>query len=95
MVIEHVSLSIHKGQTAEFEAAMDRAKSILLNAKGCRAVSLARGIESPAKYVLQIRWDSVDAHMAFTESDGIGAFRALIGSFFAERPQMEHFSPLF
>ncbi len=95
MVIEHVILSVHKGQTAAFEQAMDEAKHVLLSASGCHAVSLARGIETPTKYYMQVRWDSVDAHMAFAASEGINSFRAPIGQFFSERPQMEHFSLLF
>lgn len=94
MVIELVTLTTHAGQESAFESAMVRAKAVLLGAPGSRSVMLARGVESPTKYILQIEWDSVDAHVAFTKTEGIATFRALVGPFFAERPQMEHFSPV-
>ncbi len=94
MVIELVTLNVHVGQEAAFEAAMVEARSVLLGASGSHTVLLARGVESPSKYILQIEWDSVEAHVAFTKTEGIVKFRSLAGPFFAERPQMEHFSPV-
>jgi heme-degrading monooxygenase HmoA len=94
MVIELVTLNVHAGQEAAFESAMTEARSVLLGAAGSRSLLLARGVERPSTYILQIGWDSVDAHVAFTRSEGIARFRALVGPFFAERPHMEHFSPV-
>jgi heme-degrading monooxygenase HmoA len=91
MVFEVVDIAVQPNQEAAFEAAMGKGRDILLRAIGCRNVFLRRGVESPSRYLLQIEWDSVDAHVAFTKSESIAAFRALIAPFFAERPKMEHF----
>lgn len=92
MVIEQVTLNVNAGQESGFEAAMVEARSVLAAAEGSRSVQLVRGVESPSKYVLRIEWNAIDDHTAFTRTEGIVRFRALVGSYFAERPQMEHFS---
>lgn len=91
MVFEVVDIAVQPNQQAAFEAAVGKGKDILLAAAGCCGVSLRRGVESPTRYLLQIEWDSVDAHVAFTKSESIAAFRALVAPHFAERPRMEHF----
>jgi len=90
MVIEIVRIDIHPEKESAFESAIGQAKPILL-AGGGKKLELLRGIERPSHYQLLIEWDSVDAHVAFTKTDGIQQFRALVGPFFADKPQMEHF----
>ncbi|MGQ0696789.1 MAG: antibiotic biosynthesis monooxygenase family protein [Panacagrimonas sp.] len=94
MVIELVTLTVKAGQESGFEDAMVKAKAVLLSAPGSHSVMLARGVESPSKYILQIEWDAVESHVAFTKTEGIVAFRGLVGPFFAEKPHMEHFAPV-
>ena len=92
MVIEQVTINVKPGQERDFERAMIAGKEILEAAAGSRGVQLIRGVESPSKFVLRIGWDSIDAHTAFTQTPGMGEFRALAGPFFADRPAMEHFA---
>jgi quinol monooxygenase YgiN len=91
MVIERVELSVTPGQEEAFEAAMRRGLALLSSADGCLSVSLARGIERPSRYLLQLNWRSIDDHTAFTQTPPFAEFRALAGPHFAERPAMEHF----
>ena len=50
-------------------------------------------IESPERYVLMIYWDSVDDHMVgFRQGPLFPQWRAIIGPFFAQPPQVEHFT---
>lgn len=90
MVIEIVRIDIHPQMESAFEEALQRAEAILL-AGGSTKVQLWRGVERPSHYQLHIEWDTVDAHVAFTKTDGIHQFRALVGPFFADKPHMEHF----
>ena len=94
MVIERVELSVVAGREADFEAAMERGVALLASAAGCASVGLARGVERPSRYLLMLKWRSVDDHTAFTGTDGFVKFRELAGPFFAERPAMEHFQPV-
>jgi quinol monooxygenase YgiN len=94
MVIERVELSITPGQEAAFEAAMERGLELLRGADGCISTSLARGVERPSRYLMQLHWRSIDDHTAFTTTQAFSEFRALAGPHFAERPTMEHFQPI-
>lgn len=91
MILEVVEIVVQSQRELEFESALNKGRGILLSAAGCHGVTLLRGIESPSRYLLQIEWDSVDAHVAFTRSPAIVEFRSLIAPHFAERPRMEHF----
>jgi heme-degrading monooxygenase HmoA len=94
MVIERAELPITVGREQDFEHYFTQAGQLLRAATGCRAVSLARGIESPSQYLLLIEWDTVEAHEAFTATAEMGQVRSLIGPFFAGKPNTGHFAPL-
>jgi quinol monooxygenase YgiN len=94
MVIERVELSVVAGREADFEAAMQRGVALLAAAPGCTSAGLARGVERPSRYLLMLKWRSIEDHTAFTGTDGFVIFRELAGPFFAERPAMEHFQPV-
>jgi heme-degrading monooxygenase HmoA len=95
MVIERVEFPVAVGREADFEAAMQRGAALLAAAPGCVSVTLARGIERSSRYLLMLTWRSLDHHTAFTAADGFSRFRELAAPFFAERPAMEHFQPVF
>ena len=94
MVVEHVELSIVPGREAEFETAMARGIALLGGATGCTSVVFARGVERPSRYLLQLQWQAIDDHIAFTKTADFTAFKELAGPFYAERPSMEHFRPV-
>jgi heme-degrading monooxygenase HmoA len=94
MIIERAELPITPGQESEFEGQFAIAAPYLSQARGCAKVSLARGVESPSKYLLLIEWDSIEAHQAFTVTEGFNRFRDLVAGFFAGKPNTEHFAPL-
>jgi heme-degrading monooxygenase HmoA len=94
MVVERAELPITPGREAEFETQFAHARRYLVEALGCRKVSLARGVETPTKYLLLIEWDSLEAHRAFTRTPAFEQFRSLAGPYFAGKPNTEHFLPL-
>jgi len=94
MVIERVEIPIKAGQESAFEAAMVRGCEVLAAAAGCHSVRLARGVESPSKYLLLLEWDAVQSHVDFTTTAAFKEFGGLAGPFFAEKPAMEHFAPV-
>jgi hypothetical protein len=68
---------------------------VLLRAQGCEHIAIARGVERPCAYVPQVSWrTTVDDHVAFTKTEAFNEFRSLVAHHFAEKPQMEHFTPL-
>ena len=91
MATERVELTITTGSEPEFERQFAVAGKLLRSAAGCQGVQLARGIESPSKYLLLIEWRAVEDHVAFTKTEGMVQFRNLVGPYFAGKPAMEHF----
>ena len=63
MITELAYLEINVDSSAAFEEAVNAAKPIFAAAKGCRGMRLARVIETPGKYILQVEWDTLENHM--------------------------------
>lgn len=84
-------MDIVPGKELEFEAAMEQAKQVVAQARGFQVIHIHRGVERPSTYLIAIGWDSVEDHMVgFRESDLFAKWRAIIGPFFANPPQVEH-----
>ena len=89
--METAFMDIVPGKELEFEAAMEQAKSVVSQAKGFQVIHVHRGVERPSTYLIAIGWDSVADHMVgFRESELFAKWRAIIGPFFANPPQVEH-----
>jgi heme-degrading monooxygenase HmoA len=93
MVLEVALIDVHPGQEDDFAAAYRTAHSLVASTPGCRSVRMTRGIESPSRFVLLVEWDSVDAHMEnFRNTDRFIQWRGHIGPYFAQPPNVEHFT---
>jgi heme-degrading monooxygenase HmoA len=91
MVLEIADFDVRPGTEEEFVSAFAGVRNVLASTPGCRSVRMTRGIESPARFVLLVEWDSVRAHEEnFRGSDRFGTWRAAIGPFFAAPPRVEH-----
>ncbi len=91
MVLEVADIAVIPGSEAEFVAAYRSVRSVVADTPGCRSVRLGRGVESPARFVLLVEWDSVAAHQDnFRATDRFVTWRTAIGPFFARPPQVEH-----
>ena len=93
MILELADIRIHPGQNAAFEEAIERGlKTVISKAQGFQAYAVNRSIESPQRYILQIRWATLEDHtVAFRGSDLFTQWRAIVGAFFASAPVVEHF----
>jgi heme-degrading monooxygenase HmoA len=96
MILEVADIRIAPGQNAAFEEALQRALATVMNqAQGMQGWKVDKGIESPERYLLQIFWATLEDHtVAFREGPLFPQWRALIGPFFAQPPQVEHFDLL-
>lgn len=93
MVLEVGLIDITPGQEERFESAYARAREALASTPGCRSVRMTRGVETPSRFVLLVEWDSVAAHEEnFRATDRFTTWRELIGPYFAQPPQVEHFT---
>ena len=94
MILEIADIRIQPGRQAEFEAAIQRGlETVAARAEGMRGYKVNKGIESPERYVLQIFWDTLEAHtVGFRQGPLFGEWRAIVGPFFAQPPVVEHFT---
>jgi heme-degrading monooxygenase HmoA len=91
MVVEVADIAVRPGTEDEFIAAYLGVRDLVAGTPGCRSVRMTRGIESPARFVLLVEWDSVEAHeQEFRGSDRFDKWRAAIGPFFAAPPNVQH-----
>lgn len=96
MILEVADIRIRPGQQAAFDEAIERGlRTVIANAQGMRGWKVNKGIESPERYILQVFWDTLEAHtVGFRESPLFAQWRAIVGPFFAQPPVVEHFTLL-
>jgi heme-degrading monooxygenase HmoA len=93
MILEIADIRIHPGQQAGFDEALQRAlATVASHASGMLGWTVNKGVESPERYILQISWATLEDHtVGFRESPLFTQWRAIIGPFFAQPPQVEHY----
>jgi heme-degrading monooxygenase HmoA len=93
MILEVADIRITPGSNAAFEAAIARGlAAVLTRARGFIGHQVQRGIESPDRYLLLIRWQTVENHTVdFRQGPLFAEWRSHIGPFLAAPPHVEHF----
>ena len=96
MILEVADIKILPGQQQAFEQAIVRGvTTVIAQAKGFIGYQVHHGVESPERYLLQIQWATLENHTKdFRESPAFAEWRAIVGSFFANPPVVEHFETL-
>jgi heme-degrading monooxygenase HmoA len=94
VILEFADIRIQPGRQADFDAAIQRGvETVISQAKGFCGYKVNKGIESPERYVLMIWWETLENHTVdFRESPAFAEWRAIVGPFFAQPPQVEHFT---
>ena len=93
MILEIADIRVKPGSEAAFEEAIGRAlATVMSRAKGAGPWKVHRCVETPQRYVLEVEWDSIEAHTVdFRGGPLFAEWRAIIGPFFASPPLVEHF----
>ena len=96
MILELADIRIHPGKQAEFDAAIQRGlATVIARAKGFNGFKVNKCVETPERYVLQIFWDTLEAHTVdFRQGPLFAEWRAIVGPYFAQPPVVEHFTLL-
>ena len=93
MILEVADIRIAPGQQAAFEAAVQRGIEVIAQAHGFRSARVQKGIESAERYLLLIEWETLEDHtVGFRQGPLFPQWRALVGPYFAQPPQVEHFT---
>ena len=96
MILEVADIRIQPGQQAAFDEALVRGvTTVISQARGFRGWKVNKGVESPERYLLMIFWDTLEDHtVAFRGGPLFTQWRAIVGPYFAQPPQVEHFTLL-
>ncbi|HUK09124.1 MAG TPA: antibiotic biosynthesis monooxygenase family protein [Stellaceae bacterium] len=91
MILEIAQIAIKPGMESEFEAGVAKAAPVFRRAKGCKGMTLQRSIETPNRYRLFVKWETLENHTVdFRGSADFQEWRKLVGHCFAVAPEVEH-----
>lgn len=93
MILEVADLRITPERQAEFDAAIRQGvETVISHAQGFSGYEVQRCIETPGRYLLMIRWQTLENHTVdFRGGPLFPQWRAIVGPFFAQPPAVEHF----
>ncbi|MGE4370374.1 MAG: antibiotic biosynthesis monooxygenase [Burkholderiaceae bacterium] len=93
MILELADIQIISGKQAEFEqAAAKGLATVVAHSEGFLGCELKHSIESPDRYVLLIKWRTLEDHtVKFRGSPAYPQWRAHISDYLAGPPNVEHF----
>lgn len=92
MILEVALLDVRPGQENAFEAAFARAQSIICSMGGYVAQELQRCVESPSRYVVLVRRNTLADHTeGFRGSPEYQEWKRLLHHFYDPFPTVQHF----
>lgn len=95
MILEVARLDVTPSREAEFEAAFDRAQTIIAGMPGYVSHELRRCIEAPSRYLLLVKWRTLEDHtVGFRESSEYQEWKSLLHHFYDPFPVVEHYMAL-
>jgi quinol monooxygenase YgiN len=95
MVTEIAIFQAAPGKADAFAEGIQRGAVVIRRDSKCHALTIHRCIEDPARFVLQIQWESVEAHTeGFRKSPLFAEYRSHINGLFLENPVVHHYQTL-
>lgn len=92
MILEVAILDVKPGQEQAFEQAFARAQQVISAMKGYVSHQLQKSMETPARYILLVNWETLEAHtVGFRESAQYQEWKALLHHFYEPFPEVEHY----
>jgi heme-degrading monooxygenase HmoA len=92
MVLEIAMLTVIPGREAEFENSFSQAKKVIASADGFVLLDLHRALETPNRYALHVRWQTVEDHTdGFRKSPRYQEWKRLLHRFYDPFPVAEHY----
>jgi len=94
-VLEVAVLDVKSDMTADFEAAFFKAQNIISSIDGYIDHQLQRCLELDSRYILLVRWNSLEAHTeGFRQSEQYQQWRKLLHHFYSPFPVVEHYQKI-
>ena len=96
MLLEVVNIIIKQGTQTDFvQAVATGVTQCIAPAQGFVTHQLHHSIEYPYHFILHIVWQTLEDHtIGFRQSEAFSRWRSLVGPYFAQPPEVEHFNPV-
>jgi heme-degrading monooxygenase HmoA len=92
MILEVALLHIKQGMETEFETNFKKASRIISSMKGYIHHELQKCIEEDHKYILLVRWETLEDHTeGFRGSEQYKEWKELLHHFYNPFPIVEHY----
>jgi heme-degrading monooxygenase HmoA len=92
MILEAVMLQVKQGMEGEYELAFREASKIISSMKGYISHELQRCMEVKGKYLLLVKWETLDDHtVGFRQSKEYQEWKKQLHHFYDPFPIVEHF----
>jgi heme-degrading monooxygenase HmoA len=92
MILEVALLQVKIGMEEEYEKSFRKASNIISSMKGYISHELQRCMEVEGKYLLLVKWESLEDHtVGFRQSNEYQEWKALLHHFYHPFPMVEHF----
>jgi heme-degrading monooxygenase HmoA len=92
MILEAVILSVKNNSEQDFESAFKLASDIISSMNGYISHELHRCLEVQGKYLLLVKWETLEAHtVGFRSSPEYQEWKQLLHHFYDPFPTVEHF----
>ncbi|OKL37810.1 antibiotic biosynthesis monooxygenase family protein [Domibacillus mangrovi] len=92
MILEAMIHHVKRGMEIEYEEAFRKASLIISSMNGYISHDLQRCMEVEGKYLLLVKWDSLEDHtIGFRESPEYQEWKQLLHHFYDPFPTVEHF----
>ncbi|NRB28313.1 MAG: antibiotic biosynthesis monooxygenase [Roseibacillus sp.] len=96
MILEVATLNVEPGVEARFQDEFGRAQSIISSMKGYVSHQLQRCIETPSRYILLVRWETLEDHTeGFRGSPQYQEWKNLLHHYYDPFPVVEHYESVF
>lgn len=93
MILEVAVLHVKEGMSDKFERDFKRASTIISSMKGYRSHELQKCIEENWKYILLVRWETLEDHTeGFRGSAEYLEWKRLLHHYYDPFPTVEHFT---
>ncbi|MBW4658306.1 MAG: antibiotic biosynthesis monooxygenase [Drouetiella hepatica Uher 2000/2452] len=96
MILEVAILNVKSGLSTNFESAFKTASALIAAIPGYRSHELQRCLETPNRYILLVRWQTLEDHtIGFRQSFEYQEWRSLLHHFYDPFPTVEHYEIAF
>ncbi len=95
MITEIAVFQAVPGKEDAFAQGIQKAIETVARGSGCRSIAAHRCIEDPARFMLIVEWDSLEAHIeGFRKSPLFAEYRSHINGLFLDSPVVHHYEVL-